>query len=271
MVVMVTDCHYVISPSCPLYPWCQLVPLLPLENLLRAGGGGGAGSCEGRCGAGPGPGHHCYCDLRCSSLGDCCEDFTSQCLHPPPVTSTSTTTSTTISTISTSPTSSLASSGRSGSCAGLCGGTSLDCYCDSSCLEMSDCCPDFPSECGAAQSCSGRCGEPAGQAHHCHCDPQCRLLGDCCEDFNLTCRPQHTCRDRCEPLSPLTTARQFFPSERAGQTSCYCDPHCAQVGDCCPDYEEFCQAVTTTSQYSCKGRCKDKTKSLWRLSERKGC
>ena len=266
--MLVSDCHYSLSPAlCPLYPWCQLAPV-PLENLLRATAG--AGSCEGRCGEGPGQGQDCYCDLRCSSLGDCCQDFHHICLTQPPVTSTTSTTSTTITSI----TSSEGSSGRSGSCAGLCGGTSLDCYCDASCGEMGDCCQDFSAQCGAPQSCSGRCGETAEEAGQagCHCDPQCRLLGDCCPDFNQTCRPEETCRDRCQPGSPLSTARQFFPSyQRAAQSSCYCDPHCAQVGDCCSDYGEFCQAVTTTSHYSCKGRCKDKMKSLWRLSERKGC
>ena len=152
-----------------------------------------------------------------------------------------------------------------GSCSGLCGGSSQDCYCDSSCLEAGDCCQDFTALCGSVPSCTGRCGEVATHPDGCSCDGQCLQLGDCCQDYNQTC-VLNTCRDRCQQSVKL-----FSPTLRtSSKYSCFCDLHCSQVGDCCADYQEFCQDTTTTFSSSCQGRCKDIKNSLWRLSQRKG-
>ena len=42
-----------------------------------------------------------------------------------------------------------------GSCADHCGGSSGDCYCDSSCMEYGDCCFDFHNECPFVEQGSG--------------------------------------------------------------------------------------------------------------------
>ena len=42
-----------------------------------------AGTCKDRCYSGSGQGG-CYCDSACTLYNDCCSDFDSLCLHPPP-------------------------------------------------------------------------------------------------------------------------------------------------------------------------------------------
>lgn len=87
-----------------------------------------AGSCNGRCG-GIGTGT-CWCDSSCSVLGDCCTDFAAQgCVDVQSCGD--------------------LSSAKLGTCSGNCGSSSWigNCYCDSFCASIGDCCPD-KAECG---------------------------------------------------------------------------------------------------------------------------
>ena len=136
-----------------------------------------------------------------------------------------------------------------------------------------DCCPDYTSHCDSSHSCYGRCGHVSGAG--CHCDTQCNQIGDCCSDYNLQCvnsittsAPSTlitTCAGRCSSTLTRSLARAVSSS------TCYCDPGCLSVGDCCHDYQEQCQKTTTTTvsppSGSCVGKC---AKSLFRLSLRSG-
>jgi hypothetical protein len=73
------------------------------------------------------------------------------------------------------------------SCAGYCGGMApAGCYCDDTCDDWGDCCPDKAEVCdGTPASCEGHCGgqSPAG----CYCDDACENWGDCCQDKQQVC------------------------------------------------------------------------------------
>lgn len=103
-------------------------------DLGGGGGGGGGGdeppadanSCVDSCG-GQAPGG-CYCDDQCEQFGDCCSDFTAECLEPDPEPE--------------------PDPQPANSCVDSCGGQSPDgCYCDSVCSQFGDCCEDFNDVC----------------------------------------------------------------------------------------------------------------------------
>ena len=84
-----------------------------------------------------------------------------------------------------------------GSCQGYCGledkATSAGCYCDSKCLDMGDCCPNYKDICVEAPitipqeprigTCVNRCGSFSDYAY-CQCDSFCLENKDCCEGPN---------------------------------------------------------------------------------------
>ena len=82
-----------------------------------------------------------------------------------------------------------------GSCVGLCGGVSSDCYCDSGCASVGDCCGDYEVSCATRiTSCQGRCGAASNLRRisarlggDCHCDNYCHVVGDCCQDYYHLC------------------------------------------------------------------------------------
>ncbi|XP_071347992.1 proteoglycan 4a [Trachinotus anak] len=85
---------------------------------------------------------------------------------------------------------SAAAAAGSGSCVGRCGEVftrGQQCTCDFSCLQHSECCPDFQATCTSAQSCQGRCGESFRRGQLCECDPQCIHHNTCCPDYQLHC------------------------------------------------------------------------------------
>jgi hypothetical protein len=96
------------------------------------GGSGGAlpsaGSCTGACG-GPAPDESCFCDVACSTYGDCCADFTLAC---PAEASTPATGCTPASCNSDQPV-----ADENGTC-----------YCDAACAEYGDCCSNKIQICG---------------------------------------------------------------------------------------------------------------------------
>eukprot|EP00041_Stephanoeca_diplocostata_P005813 m.68885 g.68885 ORF g.68885 m.68885 type:complete len:846 (+) comp16014_c0_seq1:358-2895(+) len=140
----------------------------------------GQDSCFGRCEAIDTPGQ-CSCGENCSTSGNCCADYITEC---------------------------------KGSCAQQCGGrgTSSLCACDENCTTRGECCLDYAEECQATASttamtthttsisvstspelrtrCAGSCGfernVSTGQLG-CNCDHFCETAGDCCEDYKLEC------------------------------------------------------------------------------------
>lgn len=80
-----------------------------------------SGSCKGICGKQASSG--CWCDSKCTSLGDCCSDFTKTCAcgANPQLT-----------------------------CKGTCGAKGAGgCWCDASCVTLGDCCSDKAACCGS--------------------------------------------------------------------------------------------------------------------------
>ena len=169
----------------------------------------------------------------------------------------------------------------SGSCSGLCGGASADCYCDDNCSQQGDCCHDYESECHVSKvnTCQGRCGHVSVSVSGCQCDNQCVKVGDCCQDYSAKCLPsliattqkplKHSCKNKCLGKKSLRFLRKI------PDTTCYCDEACVKVGDCCEDYDQYCQdtKTTTTTQVSvtfgtCEGRCYNA--KIFRLTSRKG-
>lgn len=136
--------------------------------------GENATSCPGDCSSGPVCGNSICeqgetatsCPSDCSS-GPVCGDF--YC-DPPETSSTCPTDCGTVS----------------DSCAGLCGSSAATCYCDSTCVDYGDCCPDYQQECGGTtnDSCYGLCGS---YADTCYCDSLCVDNGDCCPDYAAAC------------------------------------------------------------------------------------
>jgi hypothetical protein len=81
-----------------------------------------------------------------------------------------------------------------GSCKGSCGTAgSGQCYCDSLCKQVGDCCLDYDQvgcagidACGssATGTCKGVCGQQ-GTGGTCWCDTACETIGDCCKDWSV--------------------------------------------------------------------------------------
>jgi len=132
------------------------------------------GSCVGNCN-GPSDGS-CWCDYWCITLDDCCDDFEFACPEYLPEDSTDPAVS------------------AQNSCVDSCHGKSQkgNCWCDSLCEEMGDCCDDYSSVCGYDVSnkfsCKNVCGGYQGShPNTCWCDSACTGLGDCCHDYSDYC------------------------------------------------------------------------------------
>jgi hypothetical protein len=82
-----------------------------------------------------------------------------------------------------------------------------------------------------AGSCNGKCGGIGTGG--CFCDSICVGLGDCCTDYAF-----HGCNNvqNCGDLSPNKYGSCFGAcGGPADFGSCWCDPACGTIGDCCPD------------------------------------
>lgn len=127
------------------------------------------------------------------------------------------------------------------SCDGLCGstapapGSSPECFCDSQCETLGDCCADRATVCesaGSSGSCQGRCHSTGATDAGCYCDASCEAFGDCCTDFGQVCGPP--------PSVGQTCAGNCGSSVSGPAGTCYCDSLCSSNGDCCTDYAESC-------------------------------
>lgn len=102
----------------------QLSCLLALlEGCLSQSGS--PGSCVGRCDDPFDSGFSCQCNTACTSHGDCCTDYWTEC------------------------------GGQANSCQDKCSAgydPSLPCQCNSECPQHSNCCPDYDDQCGGGSS-----------------------------------------------------------------------------------------------------------------------
>lgn len=107
------------GPGVPQYPPSSVGPSVPLARPPNLN----AGTCRGVCGS-VGLAGGCFCDSQCSTRGDCCTDFWTQC-------------QTVVQTFN--------------SCVGRCYEgyvANRECYCDAACT--TDCCYDKQQICGGA-------------------------------------------------------------------------------------------------------------------------
>jgi hypothetical protein len=178
---------------------------------------GGAASCENRC-DGASEDQSCWCDPGCDVIDDCCADYLSQCEGKPPAAGGAGAGGASGGTGGVAGTGGKAAAGGAGgaaaggggsggttsnpsSCAGHCGGPSLDgtCYCNPECQASGDCCPDVAlcasGAGGAGGAQSGGCTsalcnteQPASQGGvECYCDANCTTYGDCCANKPQVC------------------------------------------------------------------------------------
>ncbi|XP_041474645.1 fibropellin-1-like [Lytechinus variegatus] len=113
-----------------------------------------------------------------------------------------------------------------GSCAGCCDcGYMNGCYCDDYCQDNNDCCSDYSANCVVVDPCSsapclngGACAQGQGTSYYCTCPSG--YSGQNCEEIVSTC--QGRCGGR-------------------GIGGCWCDSSCRNLGDCCEDYNAYCQ------------------------------
>ncbi|MFH1530861.1 MAG: hypothetical protein ABIK09_09040 [Pseudomonadota bacterium] len=133
------------------------------------------------------------------------------------------------------------------SCVGSCGGSAPDyCYCDDSCMDYGDCCPDACDACPNLSGCGGGgCGP--GEIEDCwgECSPGYSLGDGWCDDaFDCDmfmydygdCGGGGSCADMCGGSSGF----------------CYCDDYCFEAGDCCPDICDHCDMFM---QCGCEPSC----------------
>lgn len=179
-------------------------------------------SCVGSCGQ-KSPDESCWCDTECATIGDCCADLNQVCSFPDagkPPSSAGGSGGTSAGGGGSSSGglggssfggSSFGGTGSGGlpntggpSCVGLCGGSAAGeaCWCEPSCVQYGDCCPDFAQACGGGGG-SGSGGAPAGggcttqlcnsetpsseNGMECYCDQACQQYGDCCSNAVQVC------------------------------------------------------------------------------------
>ncbi|CAG6016843.1 unnamed protein product [Menidia menidia] len=166
-----------------------------------------------------------------------------------------------------------------GSCENKCGDRVANCSCSSDCTYRGNCCPDYEAQ----LSCRYNCGSHLGS---CSCTSSCQYYGNCCHDYS--CKSKlNTLRRFDISISPrvdttVVTTWEAAPApapvgtmETAVMTtavdqpscryncgrhmgSCSCRSSCWYNGNCCYDYDSYCQSttnMTTTAQPSCRYNC----------------
>jgi Somatomedin B domain len=187
------------------------------DDGVRLCGGAGLGTC--------------YCDVACDSYGDCCDDHAEVCA---PVEA--------LGEVCTNgeddnfdglhdcedplcaddPSCDVAA--PTPSCDGVCERQApAGCWCDSSCVDAGDCCPDYVEQCEDTRF-SEVCfnGEDADGLYDCD-DPLCADDAAC-----HVPAPAASCEGTCG----LQAA-----------DGCWCDSGCMEYGDCCDDYGAVCEDV----------------------------
>ncbi|XP_038141380.1 deleted in malignant brain tumors 1 protein-like isoform X3 [Cyprinodon tularosa] len=112
----------------------------------------------------------------------------------------------------------------------------------------------------AESSCQYNCGYQAG---NCSCSSDCEYRGTCCDDFRAYCNS--TSGTTSDPgLDHSTTTDQPSCRYNCGYDmgSCSCSYSCQWNGNCCHDYNSYCESTTeepptgqTTAPPSCRYNC----------------
>ncbi|XP_035652196.1 deleted in malignant brain tumors 1 protein-like isoform X2 [Oncorhynchus keta] len=158
-----------------------------------------------------------------------------------------------------------------GSCRHNCGYQVGNCSCSYSCEYRGNCCQDYQQICydtttepsttdagpTAQPSCRYNCGYTLGS---CSCSSSCQYYGNCCYDYNEICYGTTT-DSLTTAADPATTGGwgscRYSCGSYAG--GCSCTSSCRYNGNCCHDYNDYCQSTTyetgTTSEASCRYNC----------------
>lgn len=96
---------------------------------------------------------------------------------------------------------------------------------------------DQPAQDSCQTSCDG-----ASSDGSCWCDDQCSQQGDCCDDYEQYCaNPEEPEEPEDDDPPASTNSCQERCGGASSDESCYCDDECSEYGDCCADYEQYCQ------------------------------
>ncbi|XP_051778557.1 keratin-associated protein 5-3-like [Erpetoichthys calabaricus] len=116
-------------------------------------------------------------------------------------------------------------------------------------------------------SCNGVCNQAI---EYCSCEASCSLNNNCCLDFCSYCYEVNA--DFCDSTTDNGIPGFNICMGQCGRTSgpCSCHPSCAESGNCCPTFCDFCSYMDTgycqvptsvTDPGSCNGLCYGSTGS----------
>uniref|UniRef100_A0A4W5QQ03 Deleted in malignant brain tumors 1 protein-like n=1 Tax=Hucho hucho TaxID=62062 RepID=A0A4W5QQ03_9TELE len=217
------------------------------------------GSCRHNCGYQVG---NCSCSYSCEYRGNCCQDYQQNCYG--------TTTEPVTNGAPTTADPAHATTGDDYSCAYNCGYNGIACSCTSSCQNQGNCCYDYYDYCQstteiptAQPSCRYYCGYHLGS---CSCSSSCQYYGNCCYDYNEICHgtttePDTTGAPTTADPALATTGGWGSCKHSCGSyvDGCSCTSSCRYYGNCCHDYNDYCQSTTyepgTTPEASCRYNC----------------
>jgi len=228
------------TTSPPWYPTTTSPPWYPNGTTHNS-----TGSCYSSCG---GKSTDCYCDDGCVTAGDCCSDVGWACGSPSPA-------PTPWDPLTTAPPAPWYPNGTNhnstGSCYSRCGTVSTDCWCDSECVAVGDCCSDVGAVCGSHQTSSLRGVQARAPAQR---FPQVVDAAQVSAESRWPWdRRRRSTTTTSPPWYPTTTSPPWYPngtthnstgscySSCGGKsTDCYCDDGCVTAGDCCSDVGWAC-------------------------------
>ncbi|XP_036403057.1 deleted in malignant brain tumors 1 protein [Megalops cyprinoides] len=106
-------------------------------------------------------------------------------------------------------------------------------------------------------SCRYNCGYHLGS---CSCASSCRYYSNCCYDYNDYCQTTPTAPATADPQTTGPASCRYNCGYHLG--SCSCASSCRYYGNCCYDYNDYCQTTTAapgtgvTHDYgSCRNNC----------------
>ena len=110
------------------------------------------------------------------------------------------------------------------------------CYCDATCKQTGDCCPDYCGVCEDALK--------GSSASSCKAKPTTTVTTS-----TLLSGSSHTgtCKNACTTGFERTTGIPLDPKVPA---RCWCNPLCRAIGDCCFDFVDQCFTSSTTTSTS---------------------
>ncbi|XP_075931806.1 uncharacterized protein LOC142931665 [Anarhichas minor] len=150
------------------------------------------------------------------------------------------------------------------SCRYNCGRHLGSCSCSSSCRYQGNCCHDYNYFCPtstqrppvtARPSCYSNCG---GHMGSCSCSSSCQYYGTCCYDYHCKCQVTqiNSVNNISFMLKSVKSLRvsRYSCRNKCGSFlgSCSCTSSCRYQGNCCYDYNSYCQTTSPPTTAYCQ-------------------